>query len=458
MGRAIGPHQTGPVDGEQHRKILQGHVVDHLIVGALQEAWIDGDHRLLVGDGEAGGEGDRMLFGDGHVEVAIRVLLAEFHQSGALAHGGGDADQLLVFRRHVAQPLAEDGGEGGLAAAALGQGALVGIEFGDGVITDGVFLRRLVALALFGLDVEQLGPLEIAHVAQGLDQGVDIVAVDGADVVEAELLEQGARHHHPLEMLLGPFGQLLDWRQTRQHLLAAFADSGVELAGHDPGQVIVQCPDVLGDGHLVVVEDHQHVLVDVTGVIERLERHPGRDGTIADHRYHLAPQSFTLGRDRHAERRTDGSAGVANAEDVVFALAPPGEGVQTILLANGVDLVATSGQDLVGIGLVAHIPDQAIERGVVDIMQGNRQLDRAQTRGKVAAGAAHRAQQILAQLVAQCRQPILGQRTQLYRGIREGQVGEIANINAHIVTVIQRLVGSLDDVIGKRFQNVGIVG
>ena len=38
------------------------------------------------------------------------------------------------------------------------------------------------------------------------------------------------------------------------------------------------------------------------------------------------------------------------------------------------------------------------------------------------------------------------------------QVGEIANINAHFVTVIQRLVGSLDDVIGKRFQNVGIVG
>ncbi|MNZ54332.1 hypothetical protein D3C78_722310 [compost metagenome] len=50
-----------------------------------------------------------MLLGDGHVEVAIRVLLAELDQAGALAHGGGDADQPLILGRHVAQPLAEDG-------------------------------------------------------------------------------------------------------------------------------------------------------------------------------------------------------------------------------------------------------------------------------------------------------------------------------------------------------------
>ncbi len=153
MGRAIGTHQTGPVDGEQHRQLLQRHIVDHLIVGTLQEARIDGDHRLLVGDGETSGESDRMLLGNSHIEVAIRILLAEFHQPGAFAHGRGDADQLLVFSRHVAQPLAEDGREGGLGTTRLGQGALVRIELGHRVITDGVFLRRLVALALLGLDV-----------------------------------------------------------------------------------------------------------------------------------------------------------------------------------------------------------------------------------------------------------------------------------------------------------------
>jgi hypothetical protein len=132
--------------------------------------------------------------------------------------------------------------------------------------------------------------------------------------------------------------------------------------------------------------------------------------------------------------------------------------VQTIFLANGVHAIASSGEDLVGIGLVAHVPHQPIEGGVVDVVQGDRQLDGAKAGGEVATGAAHRTQQIFTQLVAQHGQPLEGQGSQLDRRIREGQVGEIAYINAHIVTVIQRLVGSLDDVIGKRFQNVGIVG
>ena len=46
------PHQTGPVDGEQHRQVLQRHVVDQLVIGPLQEARIDGDHGFLVGDGD----------------------------------------------------------------------------------------------------------------------------------------------------------------------------------------------------------------------------------------------------------------------------------------------------------------------------------------------------------------------------------------------------------------------
>ena len=222
--------------------------------------------------------------------------------------------------------------------------------------------------------------------------------------------------------------------------------------------MIVQGPHVLGDGHLVVVEHHQHVLVDVAGVIEGLEGHAGGDGAITDDRDHLAAKPFALGRHRHAERCPDGGAGVAHAEHVVLALFPPGEGVQAIFLANGVNALPSSGQDLVGIGLVAHVPHQPIEGGVVDIVQGDRQLDGAKAGGEVAAGAAHRAQQILAQLVAHHGQPLEGEGSQIDRCVREDQVGEIANINAHIVTVIQRLVGSLDDVIGKRFQNVGIVG
>ena len=75
----------------------------------------------------------------------------------------------------------------------------------------------------------------------------------------------------------------------------------------------------------------------------------------------LRPSPSLLGRHRHAERRPDGGAGVAHAEHVVLALFPPGEGVQPSFMANGVNALPSSGQDLVGIGLVAYVPHQPIE-------------------------------------------------------------------------------------------------
>jgi hypothetical protein len=117
---------------------------------------------------------------------------------------------------HVAQPVAEDLGVGELAAAL---GVLAGgdaggvVELGDAVVEDGVGFGELVALALAGDHVQELGALEGAQVLQGGEQGFEVVAVDGADVVEAELLEHRAGHHHALDVLLGAAGELDDRRR-----------------------------------------------------------------------------------------------------------------------------------------------------------------------------------------------------------------------------------------------------
>ena len=107
VGRAVLPHQAGAVDGEGHIQVLQGHVVNELVVAALQEGGVDGDHRLQAVAGHAGRQRDGVLFGDGHVVVAVLEAFGELHHTRALAHGGGNADQPFVLRRHVAQPATE---------------------------------------------------------------------------------------------------------------------------------------------------------------------------------------------------------------------------------------------------------------------------------------------------------------------------------------------------------------
>ncbi len=87
VGRAILAHHTGTIDGEGHVQILHRHVMDELIVAALQEGGIDGHHRLHRLAGQTGRQGHRMLLGDRHIVVAFRVLLGEADQIRPLAHG-----------------------------------------------------------------------------------------------------------------------------------------------------------------------------------------------------------------------------------------------------------------------------------------------------------------------------------------------------------------------------------
>ena len=66
-----------------------------------------------------------MLLGDRHVEIALRVFLAETHQAGALAHRRGDAVQARLGGGGIAQPVAEYIGVGRLGTG-LGHRPLSG--------------------------------------------------------------------------------------------------------------------------------------------------------------------------------------------------------------------------------------------------------------------------------------------------------------------------------------------
>ena len=67
--------------------------------------------------------------------------------------------------------------------------------------------------------------------------------------------------------------------------------------------------------------------------------------------------------------------------------------------AQRADAVAAAGQDLVRIGLVADVPDQAVARGVEDVMDRGGQFDDAEAGAEMAAGHRNGVDGFLAQLV-----------------------------------------------------------
>ena len=83
-------------------------------------------------------------------------------------------------------------------------------------------------------------------------------------------------------------------------------------------------------------------------------------------------------------------------------------------LTDRAHAASTPGQDLVGIGLMAYVPDQPVARRIEEIMQRDGQLDDAKARTEMAAGHRHRIDHLLPELGGELRQLGLRQSTEIF--------------------------------------------
>ena len=416
MGGTVGADESGTVKRKHHRQVLQRHVVDQLVVTALQEGGVNRQHRLETFAGQAGGKSDGVLLCDADVEVALGVALLKLDQAGALTHRRGDGHQALVSRCHVAQPVTKDLGETEFGRSRRFLQADGRVELARPVVVDRVGFGQLVTVAFLRDDVQELRARPVTQIFQGRDQCIQVVAIDRADIGEAELFEDGARHDHALGVLFESARQFVQ-RCVLQHALRAFASRGVEVTADQSRQVLVQRTHWRADRHVVVVEDHQQVgqahTVGRPAVIEGLEGHAAGQSPVADHRHRAAALALEFGRMGHAQGRGDRCRRVTGTECVVLAFDAARKTADAAQLLERGHRLAPAGEDLVRVGLVAHVPDDAVVRGVEHIVQRNRQLDRAQVGRQVAAGLAHRAQHEAAQFVGQALEFAARQATQV---------------------------------------------
>ncbi|MNS64699.1 hypothetical protein D3C72_978350 [compost metagenome] len=389
VGRAVGADQTGAVHGEAHRQGLDRHVVDDLVIAALKEGRIDGADRLHPVGGQTGGEGDGVLLGDADVEGAVGEGLTEQVQPRAGRHGGGDGHDAGVGPGVLDQLGAEDLGVAGGVGDGLGLLARDDVELDHAVILVGAVLSGGVALALLRHDVDQHRTVgDGGGVLQDGDQVLHVVTVDRPDVVEAQLLEEGAADDHAAGVFLGLARRVAEGaRHVVDELLPDLADVLIGAARDLLGQIGAHAADGRGDRHVVVVQHHHQLAVGgLRGVVHRLIGHARRHGAVADDGHDAVLLALGVAGGGEAKRRRNRGRGVGRAEGVVFALGPLGEARQAAALTQGADAVATPGQDLVRIALMADVPDQDVLGRLEHMVQGHGQLDHAQRRAEVASG------------------------------------------------------------------------
>ena len=195
----------------------------------------------------------------------------------------------------------------------------------------------------------------------------------------------------------------------------ARARGGVHAPGEQPREVVGERAHRRRDRHLVVVQDHQQVDVHRAGVVHRLEGHARRHRAVADHGDAAPFFALYLRGDRHAERRRDRGARMRGAEGVVLRFGAAREARDAVEHAQARHRLAPPGEDLVRVGLVADVPDDAVLGRVEHVVQRDGELDRAEVRRQVAAGLRHRLEHVGAQLVGELRQLPALERAQLRR-------------------------------------------
>ena len=185
-------------------------------------------------------------------------------------------------------------------------------------------------------------------------------------------------------------------------------------------QVPRHAPDRRRIGAGVVVEDDDRARAGVgPELVERLEADAAGERAVADHCCADAVLAGHPVRTIDAVRPGDGSGGVGVLDHVVRGLPAIGVSGHSPGPAQ-TDEVGASGQHLVHIGLMTGVEDDRLVRGAQLAVQRDGELDDAEVRPQVAAGAGGDLHEPSAQAASEGRQRSDRQRAQLPGILRDG--------------------------------------
>ncbi len=255
-----------------------------------------------------------------------------------------------------------------------------------------VLLGGRVAAALLGERVHDHGRAVRLRAAQRVLHGLHVVAVDGPDVLDAEVLEHALGCDDVLEALLQAVQPLVREPPGRagpvEGALAPLQEALVAVRGAQRRQVVREAADRRRVRAPVVVDDdHEPPVLALRDVVERLPGHAAGERAVADDRDDVpvgeAAHDVRL-RDAVAPRERGGRVRVL--DDVVLGLGARRVPGQPALLAQRGEVLAPR-EELVHVGLVARVEHEGVRGRREHAVHRDGQLHDPEVRAEVAARA-----------------------------------------------------------------------
>ena len=189
MRHSVRAHHARAVDAERYGVRADTHVVQKLIVRALQKRGIYREIRLHAARGERGAIRYRMLLRYAHVLETFGKRLRIFLQARAYRHCRRYRHNTRVVRRRIGHKRAQNVRKPLAAFCARRRYA---------VRMRGVYRRAFKPATLIGNNVNEHGLVFVFYLRKNLYELADVVSVERAVIRNAHRLEYFVRQHHAL--------------------------------------------------------------------------------------------------------------------------------------------------------------------------------------------------------------------------------------------------------------------
>src|SRR6266550_6852507 len=165
--------------------MLNGDIVNDIVVSPLQECRVDRADRPNPLGGEARRKRHGMSLRDSNVEKTVGVSLGESTGTGSAGHRSGDGNDLRILARQLDESLTKRCGvsriRGGNFPLLTGGRVVAG---GEGVPFLDVLASRK-AFPFLSDAMNQSWTAHVAHRGERVHQHVDVVAVDRTEITKA---------------------------------------------------------------------------------------------------------------------------------------------------------------------------------------------------------------------------------------------------------------------------------
>ena len=253
----------------------------------------------------------------------------------------------------------------------------------------GAFFGRLVTLALFRQHVYHNRSVNLFGSLQYIQQAIQIMSVNRSQISKAQLFKNRSRHHQV-------FYAALQAADSLQHITAEFHifepalniifNFIIGFACTQLIKIFTHRTHVFGNRHFVIVEHDNHILMQHTGVVQRLKSHTAGHGAVADNSYDIIILTLQIAGAGHAQSSGNRCTGMTGTEGIMLAFAALREAGKAAVLTQRRKLLPASGNNFMDIGLMTYVENNLIFRRIENLMQGQSQLYHAQVRRQMAAG------------------------------------------------------------------------